>query len=281
LSARRQGTVQQQQWGKFWPRRNPLSRCASREFFAALAGNRRGVARTNRACSGRKTESPPPRLRARAKAPARRRLRLPRPSLVAAHSFQPGITGRRYLPRPAAIDNPIAAKSRRANCSMVAAYPGGRSRARAPCGRGRLGGSATRMGEGAGSAATPHPKAQAESPSLPSPARGDAHTQEQWVSARIGDIGDILWRQKKPRLGFPNHTFLAQALAESQRLPGWSRFSNVDNRTPDYESGGQEFESFRARQKYRNNGRNWHIMKSAMQNKIICMASAWQNVIEI
>jgi hypothetical protein len=88
-------------------------------------------------------------------------------------SFPPVITSRRYLPRPPAIDNPIAAKSRRANCSMVAARPGGRGRARAPCGRGRRSGSATRMGEGDGRAATPHPKARAESPSLPSPARGE------------------------------------------------------------------------------------------------------------
>ena len=46
-------------------------------------------------------------------------------------------------------------------------------------------------------------------------------------------------------------------------------------RAADYESGGREFESLRARQKpfkYQNNS---HAGKGAMQNEIICMAFAW------
>jgi len=43
----------------------------------------------------------------------------------------------------------------------------------------------------------------------------------------------------------------------------------------DYESGGQEFESLRARQKPNKYQNNLHARKGAMQNKIICMASAW------
>jgi hypothetical protein len=43
----------------------------------------------------------------------------------------------------------------------------------------------------------------------------------------------------------------------------------------DYESGGQEFESLRARQKLNNHRNNLSARKCAMQNRIICMASAW------
>ena len=42
-----------------------------------------------------------------------------------------------------------------------------------------------------------------------------------------------------------------------------------------YESGGQEFESLRARQRSNNDQNNLSAGKGAMQNKIICMASAW------
>jgi hypothetical protein len=43
----------------------------------------------------------------------------------------------------------------------------------------------------------------------------------------------------------------------------------------DYESGGRRFESFRARQKSNKYKNNLNDGKGAMQNKIICMASAW------
>jgi hypothetical protein len=43
-----------------------------------------------------------------------------------------------------------------------------------------------------------------------------------------------------------------------------------------YESGGREFESLRARQKPNIHQHNLNTGKDAMQNKIICMASAWQ-----
>ena len=47
--------------------------------------------------------------------------------------------------------------------------------------------------------------------------------------------------------------------------------------TSNYEFGGQEFESLRARQKTNNYGNKSLIDKSAMQNQIFCMASAWRN----
>jgi hypothetical protein len=43
----------------------------------------------------------------------------------------------------------------------------------------------------------------------------------------------------------------------------------------DYESGGQEFESLRARQKPNKYRNNLHVRNDAMQKEIICMASAW------
>jgi hypothetical protein len=43
----------------------------------------------------------------------------------------------------------------------------------------------------------------------------------------------------------------------------------------DYESGGLEFESLRARHKSNKYLNNLTARKHAMQNKIICMASAW------
>jgi hypothetical protein len=46
-------------------------------------------------------------------------------------------------------------------------------------------------------------------------------------------------------------------------------------RAPDYESGGQEFESLRARHKPSKSHHNLCIAKAAMQNRKICMASAW------
>ena len=48
------------------------------------------------------------------------------------------------------------------------------------------------------------------------------------------------------------------------------------DRAPDYESGGQEFESLRARQNFNEYRQNLSARKSAMQNREICMASAWQ-----
>ena len=45
--------------------------------------------------------------------------------------------------------------------------------------------------------------------------------------------------------------------------------------SPTYESGGREFESLRARQKSNKYLNNLTARKYAMQNKIICMASAW------
>jgi hypothetical protein len=50
----------------------------------------------------------------------------------------------------------------------------------------------------------------------------------------------------------------------------------AENQLPNYESGGQEFESLRARQKFNKHQHNLNAGKGAMQNKIICMASAWQ-----
>jgi len=47
-------------------------------------------------------------------------------------------------------------------------------------------------------------------------------------------------------------------------------------RTANYESGGREFESLRARQKSNKRQHNLNARKDAMQNKIICTASAWQ-----
>ena len=46
-------------------------------------------------------------------------------------------------------------------------------------------------------------------------------------------------------------------------------------RPPDYESGGREFESLRARHKPRKSQHNLRIAKAAMQNRKICMAM-WQ-----
>ncbi len=45
---------------------------------------------------------------------------------------------------------------------------------------------------------------------------------------------------------------------------------------PNYESGGQEFESLRARHKPLISRKNFGIARSAMQNEKICMAFAWQ-----
>jgi hypothetical protein len=53
------------------------------------------------------------------------------------------------------------------------------------------------------------------------------------------------------------------------RKPSW------EGTPADYESGGREFESLRARQKSNKYLNNLTARKYAMQNKIICMASAW------
>ena len=45
---------------------------------------------------------------------------------------------------------------------------------------------------------------------------------------------------------------------------------------PNYESGGQEFESLRARQKFKKHRKLLDGLKPAMQNKIFRMAFAWQ-----
>jgi hypothetical protein len=50
------------------------------------------------------------------------------------------------------------------------------------------------------------------------------------------------------------------------------------HRSPDYESGGQEFESLRARYKYIRQHNNSRERATAMQNRKIRMVSAWPMV---
>jgi hypothetical protein len=64
-------------------------------------------------------------------------------------------------------------------------------------------------------------------------------------------------------------------VATHPRFPSWCCAMQEPNRASDYESGGREFESLRARQKSNKYLNNLTARKYAMQNKIICMASAW------
>jgi hypothetical protein len=66
--------------------------------------------------------------------------------------------------------------------------------------------------------------------------------------------------------------------AEVQIYSVWSpRFRvQVDPQPSNYESGGRTFESFRARQKPKQNQKNLRGRNDAMQSEIICMAAAWQ-----
>jgi hypothetical protein len=72
------------------------------------------------------------------------------------------------------------------------------------------------------------------------------------------------WLGKARHLPFPSEMLLsARTLSVRQ------------HQTPNYESGGQEFESLRARQILTIHRYKWQAKRCAMQNGLICMASAW------
>jgi hypothetical protein len=80
--------------------------------------------------------------------------------------------------------------------------------------------------------------------------------------------------ERDPPLGLFGR-FLAHERSDAANANETGRDIASNWRRPNYESGGQEFESLRARQKPNKHQNNLHASKGAMQNKIICMASAW------
>src|ERR1700730_11245541 len=79
----------------------------------------------------------------------------------------------------------------------------------------------------------------------------------------------------EPKSGKPNSRNARGRALRLDRPAKLLRESTTSRREPNYESGGREFESLRARQKSNKYLNNLTARKYAMQNKIICMASAW------